>query len=245
MRRNSLVTHFPLRDELPAGVQFWWAGGRSGSQIRSFDWSDSGQRTLRSLAAEIDVATITRMRQVHGSHCQEVQQVCSEIPDSDACVSRLAGGYGVMTADCLPLLACDGDGSQVGVAHAGWRGLAAGILPNWIGAFSAAAQSLSVWIGPAICHQCFQIGSDVVRAFEQAPAFEMIDIGPHIQPDSDEVGKYYLNLKQLAAVQLRALGVKRLVLSDLCTRCEPTLHSFRRDTTPFRLLCGVTKKNPT
>jgi YfiH family protein len=149
-----------------------------------------------------------------------------------------------MTADCLPLVACTYDGAEVGVAHAGWRGLAGGVIENWVQGFSCAAQTLTVWIGPAICKNCFQVGPDVVKAFQQAAGFENIDIGTHVKIDTDEMGKYRLDLKQLAVAQLRGMGVQHLVLSELCTMCEPSLHSYRRDASSHRMLCGVVKKDP-
>ena len=245
MSLSSLETQFPLAGHLPEGVQFWWAGGCVGAELRSFGWSDAGQMGVAELAAELRVETITRMRQVHGNHCTQVHRLGPELADTDACISALSGAFGVMTADCLPVVACASDGTEVGVAHAGWRGLAGGVLTNWVNGFSCEPQALIVWIGPAICYSCFQVGHDVVRAFEQAPMFENIDIRPHIEADSSEMGKYRLDLKQLAVTQLRHLGVEQLVVSELCTMCEPNLHSYRRDASPHRILCGVAKKDLT
>ena len=245
MPTKALETEFPLVGHLPEGIRFWWAGGISGSELRSFDWSDSGRKAIVDLATELRVDAITRMRQVHGDHCTRVDKPSPELADTDACVATFAGGYGVMTADCLPLVACASDGTEVGVAHAGWRGLAEGVLAKWVTGFSCESQALIVWIGPAICHSCFQVGSDVVQAFEQAPGFENINMSPHIQADAQEIAKYRLDLKQLAVAQLRHLGVEQLFVSELCTMCEPTLHSYRRDASPHRILCGVTKKDPT
>ncbi|MDG0978155.1 MAG: peptidoglycan editing factor PgeF [Halieaceae bacterium] len=244
MPLNTLETHFPLAGNLPQGVRFWWGGGQAGPEVRSFDRSEQGQKALADLAAELQVHAITRMRQVHGGKCTFVHMPSDELTDTDACVSTLAGAYGVMTADCLPVVACSSDGQQVGVAHAGWRGLAAGVLASWVDRFSCESQALTVWIGPAICHSCFQVGHDVVSAFEQAPEFENIDIRPHMRPDAFEAGKYRLDLKQLAVAQLRSLGVGCVVVSDLCTMCEPSLHSYRRNATHHRILCGVVKKDP-
>lgn len=245
MPPSALDTQFPLAGNLPAGIGFWWAGGRAGSELRSFDWSATGQQALVDLAAELQVEAITRMRQVHGDHCTYVDKPSAELSATDACVTALAGGYGVMTADCLPLVACTSDGAQVGVAHAGWRGLAGGVLENWVNGFSYESKALIVWIGPAICQSCFQVGHDVVQTFEQAPAFENIDIRPHIKADAAEIGKYRLGLKQLAVAQLQNLGVEQLFVSELCTMCEPNLHSYRRNASPHRILCGVVKKDPT
>lgn len=238
-------TYFPLEDELPEGVRFWCAGGQEGASVRSFDWSKAGHDALVGLAAELNVNVVTRMRQVHGNDCTKVHAPSAELQDTDACVSSGEGAYGVMTADCLPLVACSSDGAEVGVAHAGWRGLAGDVLVNWVNEFSCEAQSLIVWIGPAICHSCFQVGHDVVQAFEQASGFENIDLSPHIGADPQEMGKYRLDLKQLAAAQLGSLGVERLFVSKLCTMCESTLHSYRRDASPHRILCGAVKKDPT
>ena len=134
----------------------------------------------------------------------------------------------VLTADCLPVVIASQDGSEVAVAHAGWRGLAGGILERTVGSFSGAPDTLSVWLGPAIGPQCFEVGDDVLDAFiaktdatsETRAAFVA----------TGQTGKWLADLYQLARLRLTALGVSNLTGGTHCTFTESSrFFSYRRD----------------
>jgi YfiH family protein len=131
----------------------------------------------------------------------------------------------VLTADCLPVLFCTSDGSVVAAAHAGWRGLAAGILEATLEAMPAAPSALLAWLGPCIgaCH--YRVGDDVRRALATG------DVA------SDETlfratgdGAYLADLRAVARQRLTVAGVAQVTQTDQCTVCESTrFFSYRRD----------------
>lgn len=232
---------------LPAGIRFWSAGGtrlESDSNLnsnQSYDWSDKGTVALDKLASTLNTPSIVRMRQVHGNQVARVDSGLLSDEQVDACVTRDTLSLGVLSADCLPLVACDSAGVRIGAAHAGWRGLAAGVVPNFIKAFDTKPEDLTVWIGPAISVQAFQVGWEVIEAFQLSPAFEFLDLSPHIQRDGNDDTKVHLDLPGLALAQLKALGVEQASWCGVCTFNNLNQFSFRRDQTTNRLLTGVTK----
>jgi len=164
------------------------------------------------------------LKQVHGRHvlCADRVQANTE---ADAAWSAQAGTVcAVLTADCLPLLFCDRAGSHVAVAHAGWRGLAAGVIEATLDALPVPASDLLVWLGPAISAPAFEVGAEVVAAFTQRdaaanPAFTPVD-----------EGKWLADLPLLARQRLQNRGVVDIYDSGLCTYADSErFYSFRRD----------------
>ncbi|MGG2395991.1 peptidoglycan editing factor PgeF [Pseudomonas sp. SH1-B] len=128
-----------------------------------------------------------------------------------------------MTADCLPALFCDRAGSRVAAAHAGWRGLAGGVLEAAVWALDIAPQELLVWLGPAIGPAAFEVGAEVREAFvrqhdEAAGAFL----------PSVNAGKFMADIYQLARIRLAAIGVNAVFGGGLCTYNDPRFYSYRR-----------------
>lgn len=167
------------------------------------------------------------LTQVHGTTVIDAAQV-TDAPDADASFTTQPGVVcAIMTADCLPVLFADGDGRVVGAAHAGWRGLAGGILENTVAAMrEAGAGNLHACLGPAIGPLQFEVGEDVVQAFvakdaAMQPAFNAIDARP---------GKYLADIYQLARQTLAKAGVTQVSGGNSCTVSEPRkFYSFRRD----------------
>lgn len=130
----------------------------------------------------------------------------------------------VLTADCLPVLFADDEGRCVAAAHAGWKGLRAGVLEATVAALPVAAGSLQAWIGPAIGPRVYEVGADVRQAFvERDPeaAIAFASKGPE---------KYLCNLPLLARQRLRDAGVDRVSGGDFCTVSDASVFfSFRRD----------------
>ena len=147
-------------------------------------------------------------------------------PVADAALARAPGvACAVMTADCLPVLFCDRAGSVVAAAHAGWRGLADGVLDATIGAMDVPPAELLAWLGPAIGPQGFEVG-DEVRA-----AFVAIDtaMADCFVPGMRE-GKWQADLFALARLHLRACGVGWVGGGGVCTWSDPArFYSYRRD----------------
>lgn len=156
-----------------------------------------------------------------------------DVISADASVSNIPGEVLViMTADCLPVLFCNRQGTVVGAAHAGWRGLCAGILENTVTELlnisgETSTADLLVWLGPAIGPESFEVGEDVVNAFRESglpfdlKAFKSI---PH------QAGKFMADLYQLARVRLEACGITSIYGGEYCTvRDQREFFSYRRD----------------
>jgi YfiH family protein len=138
----------------------------------------------------------------------------------------------IMAADCLPILLSSNDGTVVGAAHAGWRGLCAGVIENTIYEMLKLSPHLNAgdfiaWMGPAIGPQSFEVGLDVVEAFKATNALEQ---SAAFTPIQDKPGKYLANIYQLASARLNILGIKSISGGDRCTvRDEQEFFSYRRD----------------
>jgi YfiH family protein len=129
-----------------------------------------------------------------------------------------------MTADCLPVLLCDTAGSAVGVAHAGWRGLAAGVIESAVAAMACPASRLLAWLGPAIGPRAFEVGDEVRAAFVAVDATAADAFAPQVG------GKWHCDLYQLARQRLAACGVSQVSGGSFCTFLESDrFYSFRRD----------------
>lgn len=165
------------------------------------------------------------LKQVHGTHVARLDgDAVAEA--ADAAVTATAGeGCVVMTADCLPVLFCDRSGTRAAAAHAGWRGLAAGVLEATVTAMGAAPDTLLAWLGPAIGPQSYEVGDDVRGAFmvqgpEAAAAF---------RPGRMR-GKWWCDLYLLARQRLAMAGVGAVYGGGYCTYAErDRFFSFRRD----------------
>jgi purine-nucleoside/S-methyl-5'-thioadenosine phosphorylase / adenosine deaminase len=165
------------------------------------------------------------LEQVHGTVVANAD-AADCIVRADACIARKRGSVCVvMTADCLPVLLCDDDGSVVGAVHAGWKGLAAGVIEATVKAMGVAPQNLMAWLGPAIGQQAFEVGGEVRAAFvaclpQAAEAF--ITHG--------DQGKYLADIYLLAHQRLGALGITRIYGGSLCTYHQSDkFFSYRRD----------------
>lgn len=165
------------------------------------------------------------LRQVHGTHCIAVDaQVFAGEAEADAAVTRVPGVVlAIQTADCLPVLFCVEDGSEVAAAHAGWRGLAAGVLENTLAAMHAPRASIIAWLGPAIAAKSYEVGDEVRDAF-LAHAADAACAFAATRP-----GHWQCDLYELARQRLRAAGVARIFGGSLDTCTDPRLHSYRRD----------------
>jgi hypothetical protein len=133
----------------------------------------------------------------------------------------------VLTADCLPVLFCDRAGSVVAAAHAGWRGLAGGVLEATIAAMNVPPGDILAWMGAAIGPQAFEVGDDVREAFiaQHAEAAEAFVPHPASVP-----GKWLADIYQLARIRLSRAGVKAVYGGGRCTFNEAaTFYSYRRD----------------
>ena len=167
------------------------------------------------------------LSQVHGTAVHEVAAGTPETdePEADAAVTRVPGAVlGVLTADCLPVLFATRDGSTIGAAHAGWRGLAAGVLEATVAAMRAPGGEILAWLGPAAGPARYEIGAEVRAAFVDADADAAASFIP------TRPGHYLIDLYALARRRLAAAGVSRIHGGGLCTISDATrFYSYRRD----------------
>ncbi|MDD3609975.1 MAG: peptidoglycan editing factor PgeF [Halothiobacillaceae bacterium] len=163
------------------------------------------------------------LEQVHGIRVAEPGKVSSSREADAAYADRPGVVCAVLTADCLPVLFCDETGHEVAVAHAGWRGLAGGVLEASIARFNAPPERLLAWLGPAIGPGAFEVGDDVREAFL------CVDGGGTAFVPARE-GRWMADLFALARLRLAQAGVARVFGGGLCTHADAgRFYSYRRD----------------
>lgn len=162
------------------------------------------------------------LSQVHGIRVVEADP--ARVETADASWSQTPGIASlVMTADCLPALFCNRDGTRVAAAHAGWRGLANGVLEATLDALATPADQILVWLGPAIGPDAFEVGPEVRDAF----------IAQHAEADaafrpSANAGRYLADIYALARIRLAARGITAVYGGGFCTVSDPRFYSYRR-----------------
>lgn len=179
------------------------------------------------LGAAPGLAAIGWLEQVHGTAV--VAADAARTPSADALFTREPGlGCAVMTADCLPVLFCDGAGTQVAAAHAGWRGLCAGVLEQTVARFADPA-TVMAWFGPAIGPRHFEVGPEVRERFLEAVAAPRhAGIDACFAP-AERAGHFYADIYRLARLRLEALGITSIHGGGFCTFAEADCwYSYRR-----------------
>lgn len=168
------------------------------------------------------------------THSTRIVDANSGEQNADACFTELPDVVcTVMTADCLPLLLCDREGRYVAAVHAGWRGLAEGIIENSVRRFPCQPGQLLAWLGPAIGPGAFEVGEEVRDIFvRQAAEDEQAFV---VSGD-----KYKADLYQLARLRLQRLGISAIYAEDFCTyRQADDFYSYRRDGQTGRIATGI------
>jgi YfiH family protein len=177
------------------------------------------------------------LNQVHGSHVVRWGSADFDAgaPDADAIISDAPGSICVVrTADCLPVLLCARDGSEIGAIHAGWRGLAAAVIEATLAKMSTPARDLIVWFGPAISQAAFEVGPEVKDAFVR----KNTNAGNAFL--ENERGHWQADLYALARQRLEAAGVSQIFGGGLCTHTDAqSFYSYRRDGETGRMLSFI------
>jgi len=165
------------------------------------------------------------LEQIHGDTVVEASPAQARPPRADASVARSAGRVcAILTADCLPVLFCSRDGDRVAAAHAGWRGLAAGILDTTVGSLGLPGSELMAWLGPAISQRAYEVGDDVRIAMLARDSGFASAFAPNAR------GRWQCDLYQLARRNLMQLGVQAIYGGGYCTYDDADrFYSFRRD----------------
>lgn len=162
------------------------------------------------------------LKQVHGLAVADADP--SRVVEADASWTQTpAVACAVMTADCLPVLFCDRAGTRVAAAHAGWRGLAGGVLEATLDTLGVPVEDVLVWLGPAIGPQAFEVGLEVREAFtaahpQAADAFV----------EGERPGKLMADIYALARMRLAARGVTAVYGGGYCTVSDPRFFSYRQ-----------------
>lgn len=222
----------------PAGVRAICttrAGGISQGRFESLNLGDhvdddavAVAANRRRLQADIGVRPVF-LRQVHGVDVLRLDASCADGATADACVTTEAGlACTVMVADCLPVLFTDSEGRQVAAAHAGWRGLAAGVLEQTLATFGA-GERIMAWLGPCIGPAAFEVGAEVKAVFKAHDPSSAACFKP-----ARAEGKWVADLSGLARQRLLASGVTSVHGNDgteaWCTVGNPSrFFSHRRD----------------
>jgi purine-nucleoside/S-methyl-5'-thioadenosine phosphorylase / adenosine deaminase len=173
------------------------------------------------------------LEQVHGIDHIWVEQAAGLLR-ADAALSRSPGAVcAVMVADCLPVYLCDRAGDVVGIAHAGWRGLSAGIIEKSVAAMRVEPERVMAWLGPAIGPTHFEVGDEVRTIFVEHDPHAAVAFKPAsaaTQPESESKIKWYADIFQLARLRLLAAGVNRIYGGGVCTYSDSErFFSYRRD----------------
>lgn len=163
------------------------------------------------------------LRQVHSARVVELGRDVD--PEADAAFTRTPGQVcAVLTADCLPVLFCDRAGSVVAAAHAGWRGLANGVLEATVASMGVPPGEILAWLGAAIGPQAFEVGDEVRAAFVSRHPAATAAFVPHAP------GKWLADIYALARIRLGSAGVRSIHGGGRCTFTEAeTFYSYRRD----------------
>ena len=167
--------------------------------------------------------------QTHGTHAVTLELDNSR--DADAAITRLPGIVAVvMTADCLPILVCNRDGSEVAAVHAGWRGLQAGVIQGTLARMKSSSEQLQAWIGPGISQDNFEVGAEVRTAFIDS----MQDAESFFK--ENRKGHWLCDLAGLAERVLKRQGVVDVYRDLGCSyRDADNFYSYRRNTTTGRM----------
>ncbi len=235
LHRDWIVPDWPA----PANVRAFITTRNGGASTGPFTSMNLGQRVdddVQSVRAnraslrDLLPAEPKWLLQVHGVEVVDADRLQQQV-EADAAFARKPGSVcTVMVADCLPVLLTDRAGGVVAAAHAGWRGLAAGVLENTVRAMRIAPNELLAYFGPAIGPSAFEVGADVRDAF----------LARYADADSAFVarkqGKWLADLFALAGQSLRESGVTKIYGGGLCTYSEPRrFFSHRRDKVTGRM----------
>jgi YfiH family protein len=167
------------------------------------------------------------LQQVHGREALEVEERGAALP-ADAQLTSVPGlPLAVMSADCLPILLCDEKGQRVAAVHAGWRGLAGGVIEAALQRMNLAPERLLAWLGPAISGSAYEVGSEVREAFLKSASIAQYGTDRIFTPHGD---RWLLDLAGAARGVLESLGVSGVYGGGFCTYGEPErFFSHRRD----------------
>ncbi|MCP3689010.1 MAG: peptidoglycan editing factor PgeF [Gammaproteobacteria bacterium] len=229
--------------QAPKRVSAFCTTRRSGASIEPFDTFNLAQHVGDEKQSVLANRRLLKrlhglpnepgwLNQTHSTRVATLGRADAFNSDADAAITREPGKVAVvMTADCLPVLLCNQHGNEVAAVHAGWRGLADGILRTTLDAMTSPADELLAWIGPAISQQHFEISDEVRQLFleKHGPAAAHRFVG-------NRSGHWLCDLPGLAADELHRHGLGKVHLSGLCSYDDDdSFYSYRRSGTTGRM----------
>ena len=229
MLNHCIIPNWPAPENVRS-LQTTRSGGISNAPYDSFNLGDHvGDASLfvarnRMLLNTLLPSEPVWLEQVHATLVANADNANCR-PQADACIARHRDAVCVvMTADCLPILLCDTRGSVVGAAHAGWKGLAAGVIEATVQAMAVAPQNLMAWLGPAISQPAFEVGAEVRALFVDATPQAATAFAP------SQHNKWFADIYLLARQRLNALGITQIYGGGYCTYNDSErFFSYRRD----------------
>lgn len=225
-----LYPHWPAPSNVRAFVTTREAGPSQGAYAHFNPADHVGDNPLtvtacrERLQQEAGGKPLNWLNQVH---TDQVAKEYAPGAEADAALAT-SGDYAcvVLTADCLPVFFCDAEGTKVAVAHAGWRGLAAGVLENTVKSLDVDPNQILAWLGPAIGARVFEVGPEVRQAFMAGHP----DAAAAFVPSPYRLKHYMADLYRLATQRLQQVGVEQVFGGNFCTLTDQErFYSFRRD----------------
>src|SRR5690554_6224165 len=194
-------------------------------------------RQRRELVRQHQLPSSPRwLRQIHSQRVVDYADAYPTV-EADAIYSSAPKSVcAVLTADCLPILFCSDDGIEIAAVHAGWRGLVNGVVENTLAQFTAPAERIRAFIGPAISNRAFEVGADVYQCFADRGLVDTMTFKPFSEQ------KWLADLPLLAKYVLHQQSCDAVTLSHCCTYSESQWFSYRRDANCGRIASLIWKK---
>ena len=217
-----------------------WASLNLGGHVGDEPAHVMQNRKRLAVACGLSPGAFGWLNQIHGTEVADLSAGgITGIPEADASFTRAPGrACVILTADCLPVILCDRNGTTVASAHAGWRSLCGGVLENLVVSMGLPGNTLMAWLGPAIGPKAFEVGLEVRAAFiaqdlQAEVAFSSLGA---------REGYYMADIYSLARQRLEALGVKNISGGGLCTVADSQrFYSYRRDGQTGRMATVIWK----
>ena len=210
------------------------SGGTSEPPYESFNLAfhvgDAAARVRRNrhrLLAAAGIGTVQWLDQEHGRRVLAARAATAEGPvTADACWTAAPGlGLAVLVADCIPLLLAAVDGSTVAAVHCGWRGTVAGVIEATLRAMPVPPDRLVAWLGPGVCGGCYEVGTEVRDGLDGGEREAVLTA----RDRRCGVPRWQMDLPALVARRLRRSGLRTIIESSLCTKCDGRFYSYRRE----------------
>jgi len=210
-----------------------WSNGAFKFSNMSLDVGDNPKDVNKNRDSMIKQLSLNNkpvfMKQIHSATVRVAKSPSDNLV-CDSCYTTVKGlPLAVLSADCLPILISSSDGNKIGVIHAGWRGLASGIIQKFLKRFARDPKDVVVWIGPSINPENYIIREDVFN--------KLSGISTKFFSRTKDVGAWHLDLKYVAKIILKQEGVEKIFLDNICTFSNPDqYYSYRRENQTGRVV---------